>query len=329
MTVCVTGGTGFVGGFLVRTLLANGSAVRVLARPSPKAEALRSTGVEIVHGDLADADPIARAVKGAATVYHLAAKVGSQGSRKDYLETNVAGTERVLNACARHGVEQIVYVGSLAAYGPISEGTLIDEDTPFDERPDQRDPYSESRIAADRLITSFAQRSGISAVILRPGIIFGPGRELPLGILAFRLGRTNIVFAKPENRFPLNYVENLIDAMLMAANQGSGFRPFNIVDDDDLTLARYHQVKSSMDGTTTRYASPWPLRIAGPMTELLRPILPMGDLRLSSRQLERSLQNRCYDTRRVRQQAGWKPLVALPEAVRRTLEARKTLTRLR
>ena len=61
--------------------------------------------------------------------------------------------------------------------------------TPFDERPDQRDPYSESRIAADRLVSSFAQRTGMPAVILRPGIIYGPGRRLPLGILAFRLGK--------------------------------------------------------------------------------------------------------------------------------------------
>jgi nucleoside-diphosphate-sugar epimerase len=321
MRVCVTGGTGFLGGFLVRDLLAKGLPVQVLARPSRRADDLQRAGAEIMPGDLADPQSIARAVKGADTVYHLAAKVGSPGTREDYLENNVAGTERVLAACAQQGVGQILYVGSLSVYGPVREGARIDEDTPLDERPDQRDPYSESRIAADRLVTSFAQRTGIPTVIVRPGIIFGPGRPLPLGILAFRLGKTNVVFGNPDNRVPLNYVENLIDAMQTAVARGSGFRHFNVMDDDELTLRQYHQTKRGIDGTETHFSSAWPIRVAGPLTELLRPILPMGDLRLSERQIRRSLQNRWYDTRRIREQTGWQPRVPLLEAIRRTAKA--------
>ena len=305
----------------MRDLLAHDVRVRVLARPSRRAEELERAGALVVLGALADTASIARAVEGADIVYHLAAKVGGPGKRRDYFEANVAGTERVLAACEQKRVGRIVYIGSLSVYGPIAEGTRIEESTPFDEHPEQRDPYSESRIAANRLVSSFAQQTGISTVILRPGLIYGPPRPLPLGILAFRLGRTNIVFGNPENRVPLNYVENLIDAMQMAAASGSGLREFNIVDDDNLTLRQYHAVKSSVDGWATRFASPWPLRIAGPITEWLRPLLPMGDLRLSSRQLERSLQDRWYDTRRIREQTGWQPRVALHEAIRRTLKA--------
>ena len=99
MRVCVTGGTGFLGAALVQELLAREVPVRVLARPSRRADALESQGAEVVRGDLADADCIARAVQGADVVYHLAAKVDTPGSRADFLEANVAGTERVLNAC--------------------------------------------------------------------------------------------------------------------------------------------------------------------------------------------------------------------------------------
>ena len=320
MRVCVTGGTGFLGGYLVRDLLAHDTRVRVLARPSRRAEELERAGVFVVLGGLADTGSIARAVDGADIVYHLAAKVGAPGKRKDYFEANVAGTERVLAACQQKRVGRIVYIGSLSVYGPIAKGTRIDESTPFDERPDQRDPYSESRIAADHLVSSFAQQTGIPTVILRPGLIYGPPRQLPLGILAMRMGRTNIVFGNPEYRIPLNYVENLVDAMQRAAASGSGLQPFNIVDDDNLTLCQYHTVKSSVDGSATRFSSPWPLQIAGPITECLRPLLPMGDLRLSRHQLERSLQDRWYDTRRIREQTGWQPRVPLVEAVRRTLK---------
>src|SRR5690242_18076667 len=156
MRVTVTGGTGFLGSYLVRDLLARGVNVRVLARPSARADRLAAAGVEIVPGDLRDGASIARAVRGADIVYHLAAKVGA-APRKDYFEINVDGTERVIRTCAENGVGQFVYASSLAVYGPMMEGTRIDESTPFDDRPHLRDPYSESKIRADEVVSSFAK----------------------------------------------------------------------------------------------------------------------------------------------------------------------------
>jgi nucleoside-diphosphate-sugar epimerase len=318
MLVCVTGGTGFLGSYLVRDLLAKGVSVRVLARPSPRADRLAAAGVEIAPGDLRDPGSIAHAVKGAEIVYHLAAKVGS-APRDAYFETNVQGTERVLNACAQSGVGQLVYASSLAVYGPIREGPRIDETTPFDHKPQLRDPYSEAKIAADRLVSSFARKTGLPTVILREGIIFGPGRPLPAGLFAFRLGKTDVVFGKPGNRFPLNYVENLIDAMQVAAASGSGLREFNVLDDDALTLDGYHQLKRAGDHSSTRFVSGWPLYAASPFAEALRPVIPMGDTRLSRHQLERALQDRWYDTSKIRRETGWQPRVSLEEAIRRSL----------
>jgi nucleoside-diphosphate-sugar epimerase len=318
MLVCVTGGTGFLGSYLVRDLLAKGVSVRVLARPSPRADSLAAAGVEIAQGDLRDQDSIARAVKGSDIVYHLAAKVGS-APRDAYFETNVQGTERLLNACAQNGVGQLVYASSLAVYGPMPEGTRIDEDTPFDDKPQLRDPYSEAKIAADRLVSSFAQKTGLPTVILREGIIFGPGRQLPAGLFAFRMGSTDVVFGKPTSRFPLNYVENLIDAMQVAAASGKGLREYNLLDDDALTLDRYHQLKRAADHSSTRFVSGWPLYAASPFAELLRPVIPMGDMRLSRHQLERALQDRWYDTSKMRRETGWQPRISLEQAIQRTL----------
>ena len=320
MRVCVTGGTGFLGGFLVRDLLAKGTNVVVLARPSPRAQALKAAGVEVVAGDLSDSGAISHAVRGADVVYHLAARVGAAKST-EYFETNVRGTERVMTVCAEQGVGQFVYASSLAVYGPVREGERIDESTPFDDRPELRDPYAQSKIAADRLVSSFAEKTGLPTVILREGIIFGPGRPLPNGIFAIQLGKTNIVFGNPRNRFPLNYVENIVEAMQVAAASGTGLRDYNVLDDDDLTLTRYHELKSAIDQAKARFSSPWPLYVASPITEALRAIVPMGDLRLSRHQLERALQNRWYDTRRIREAAGWKPRVSLEEALRRTVDA--------
>jgi len=320
MRVCVTGGTGFLGSFLVRDLLAKGVEVRLLARPSARAEQLQAMGAQIVHGDLSDADAIARAVTGSEIVYHLAARLGA-GSRREYFEDNVTGTERVLAACARHEVGQLVYTSTLAVYGPVSEGGRIDEDTPFDDKPELRDPYAETKILADRLVSSFATKTGLPTVILREGIIFGPGRRLPAGIFAFRLGNTDVVFGKPANHFPLNYAGNIVEAMQVVATSSAGLREFNVLDDDDLTLGRYHELKRAVDHSDTRFSSGWPLYVASPLAEALRHVIPMGDTRLSRHQLERSLQDRWYDTRRIREATGWRPRVPLEEAMRCTLQA--------
>ncbi len=106
----------------------------------------------------------------------------------------------------------------------------------------------------------------------------------------------------------------------MAAATGDGLREFNVVDDDDLTLAAYHKIKSAADHTTTLYWVGWQLYVASPFAEALRSLIPMGDVRLSPHQLRRSLQDRWYDTRRIRHETGWTPRVPLAEAVERTLD---------
>ena len=261
MRVCVTGGTGFLGTALVRSLLAKKVPVRVLARPSRRADLLEARGAEVVRGGLEDLDSITQAVEGADIVYHLAARVDTPGTKNDFLQTNLEGTERVLTACLRQGVKRAVYSSSLAVYGPVSNGQRIDENTPHDESPQLRDFYAESKILADQYTVGFARETGLPITIIRPGIVYGPGKQLPVGLLGFTLGKNNFVFGNPKHRIPLNYVENLVDALQLAAQSASDerLRQFNIVDDDELTLAKYHAARTDVDKTTTHFFAGWPV----------------------------------------------------------------------
>jgi 2-alkyl-3-oxoalkanoate reductase len=262
-------------------------------------------------------------VEGVGVVYHLAAKVDTPGSRADFLEANVAGTERVLTACHRQGVGCVVYASSLAVYGPVHAGQRIDESTPYDESPQQRDFYAQSKILADQFAVSFAQKTALPITIIRPGIVYGPGRPLPVGLLGFTLGRTNFVFGNANNRIPLNYVENLVDAMQLAAQSAGGqLRQFNIVDDDALTLAKYHAARTEIDKSVTHFFPGGLVLLAAPFAEAILRVMPHGgSVRFSSHQLERALQDRWYDTRRIREATGWAPKVPLKEALYRAFKA--------
>ena len=320
MRVCITGGTGFLGRALVRRLLDEGFAVRVLARPSRRADELETWGAQVVRGELADAESVMHAVKGADIVYHAGAKVEPPGSKTEFLETNVGGTERVLTASLQQGVSRVIYVSSLAVYGPVLNGRRIDEGTPLDEAPQLRDFYSHSKILADEFASSFARKTGLPVVIIRPGVVYGPSKPLPLGLLGFRLGKTNIVFGNRNRRVPLNYLENLIDAVQLASrHKGERLQQFNVVDDDDLTLAQYHQTRTEVEKKPALFFPGWPLLLAAPFAQAVMHVLPRGGNGFSQYHLRRALQERWYDTHRIRQETGWTPKVQLREALQLTL----------
>jgi 2-alkyl-3-oxoalkanoate reductase len=321
MRVCITGGTGFLGGALVRRLLAEGNSVQVLARSSRRADELEARGALLVRGHLGDPESVARAVRGTEVVYHIAAKIEPPGTKADFLETNVGGTQQVLSACLRERVSRVIYNSSLSVYGLARDGKRIDEETPFDEASESREYYAQSKIAADEFAASFARKTGLPVVITRPGLIYGPGRALPIGLLGFKLGKTNFVFGKPGRRVPLNYIENLIDAMLLAAHlKDERLRQYIIVDDEDLTLEKYHETKTSVDKTRTLFFPGWPVLLAAPFAQVILRLWPSsGSNSLSRHQLKRALQDRWYDTRRIRGEMGWVPKVPLDEAIKRSL----------
>lgn len=327
MRVCITGATGFLGGALTRRLLAEGAQVRALARPSPKADQIAAAGAQVVRGDLGDPVAINLAVEDAEILYHVAAMVEAPGDLADFLDANRGGTERVFQAALAHGVRRIIYSSSIAVYGLAAENQIIDESTPYDEQPALRDSYSQSKIQADAFAVRFARDNAakISVTILRPGVIYGAGKSLPFGLLGFSAGKTKVVFANPENRYPLNYIENLVDAIQLAA--GASLIPtpreYIILDDDDLTLAQYHQTRKQVQGTRALFFSGAPVLSAAKFAQAVRIVKP-GSGDFSVRQVFRALQNRHYSSQRIRQELGWSPRVPLREALRASLAAPKS-----
>jgi 2-alkyl-3-oxoalkanoate reductase len=323
--VCVTGGTGFIGGALVNRLLHEGASVRVLARPSPQADALAVRGAEIVRGDLSSAQALDEAVRGAEVAFHAAAMVEGRGSRKEFEEVNLDGTQQVFEACIRQGVPHVVYLSSIAVYGLAQKGERIDELTPVDGSPEKRDFYAQSKIKAEEYATAVGSKTRLAVTILQPGVVYGPGRCLPIALLGFQAGKTNVVFGRMSLRFPITYINNLIDAIMLAAKTDGRLRKYIVIDDDGLTLGQYHATRAAIDKTRAISLPGW-LVLAGPtvLAGLTR-IVPVGRAKAAiwRRQAERALQDRWYDTSLIRKELGWTPRVSLREAIEKTEKSSK------
>jgi dihydroflavonol-4-reductase len=186
MRALVTGATGFVGAAVARALLAQGWAVRALARKGSDRRNLQRLAVEVVEGDLNDPGSLAPALQGCEALFHVAAdyRLGAFDPRELY-RTNVDGTRNILSAARAAGVRRVVYTSSVATIGIPKDGTPGSEDTPS-TLSDMIGHYKRSKFLAEEAARE-AVRAGSKVVIVNPSTPIGPGdvKPTPTGQLVF------------------------------------------------------------------------------------------------------------------------------------------------
>ena len=219
MRAFVTGGTGFIGSRVVKRLRDRGDEVVVLARRPEKAAGLDA---EIVEGDLGDADAIRRGVEGCQAVFHIAAdyRVGMPKSRRESMyDANVRGTERILDAAAAAGVDRIVYVSTVNAFGN-TKGRTVDESHSRDESDGFVSYYDETKYRAHKLAAERAAQ-GAPVVIVQPGLVYGPGDHAIVGQL-IEQASTGKMPAKafPDLGYTAVFVDDVADGIMLAHDRG-------------------------------------------------------------------------------------------------------------
>ncbi len=210
--VFVTGGGGFIGGKLAARLRAEGRIVRLLARrPLPE---FAQSGAEIVTGDLHDVEALRRGCAGAATVFHVAARVGVWGPSAEFQRVNVEGTAKLLAIAREAGVKNFVHTSSPSAVFNGCDLAGVDESVPLCTRAPCA--YPTSKAAAERLVAA-AHTPGFATVSLRPHLVWGPGDKnlVPRVVALARAGRLRIV-GTGCNRVDLTHIDNVVDAHLLA-----------------------------------------------------------------------------------------------------------------
>lgn len=220
MKVLVTGGTGFIGKFLVEALVQEGDQVKVLVRKEKDIALIKKLGAQPILGDLASIN--SKHLFEVDVVYHLAAIRTNWGRPwEDYYQTNVLGTKNLLTA-SKGKVKHFIFISSVKAVHP-------------------KTPYGKSKLLAEKEALKFSRKERLSLTIIRPAIVYGP-KDDPSGMMPklLRLIKSGlfITIGPGKNRLHLVYIDDLIQALLSAAKKRGQRRIFTIAAERPIELNR-------------------------------------------------------------------------------------------
>jgi NAD dependent epimerase/dehydratase len=226
--VLVTGAGGFIGSHLTETLVKSGAKVRVFLRYNSRdgrgnledLDPKLLEEIEIISGDLRDADVIERSVKGCDTVFHLGALVGipySYKNPREVIETNIMGTFNILTAARDLGVGRIVHTSTSEVYGS-ARYVPIDEAHPLQGQ----SPYSASKIGADKIAESFYASYDLPVVTVRPFNCYGPrqsARAVIPTLITQAMACEEIRLGNMETLRDFTFVTDTVDGFVKAAQK--------------------------------------------------------------------------------------------------------------
>lgn len=303
----VTGGAGFIGANIVERLVEDGHEVRVV-------DDLSTGRIENLDGlldrvafhrqNICDGDALGRVCRGADYVLHQAALASVQRSVEQPVATNranVEGTLMVLTAARDNDVRRVVYASSSSVYGDAASLPKHEEMTPA-----PLSPYAVSKLAGEHYCAAFAHVFGLSTVALRYFNVFGPRQDpnspyaavVPIFMRCLLSGETPEVFGDGEQSRDFTYIENVVQANLLAAEaelpEGRHSVVCNVGSGERHTLNELLETLGEMVGTPAqaRYGPERP-----------------GDVRHS-----------LADISRAGELVGYEPTVGFREGLRRTLE---------
>jgi Nucleoside-diphosphate-sugar epimerases len=305
--VLVTGAGGFIGSHLTEALVKAGAKVRVFLRYNSRdgrgnLEDLESgmlDELEIIAGDLRDADVIERSVKGCNAVFHLGALVGipySYKNPREVVETNILGTFNILTAARDHGVGQIVHTSTSEVYGS-ARYVPIDEAHPLQGQ----SPYSASKIGADKLAESFYASYDLPVVTVRPFNCYGPrqsARAVIPTLITQALVSEEIRLGNTDTLRDFTFVTDTAEGFIKAAQTPAAIgKVINIGSGREISIGQLAHV------------------IIDTVHSSANLVVDKARVRPSRSEVNRLL----ADNRLAKEILGWEPRVSLEEGVSRTV----------
>ncbi|HHY66538.1 MAG TPA: SDR family NAD(P)-dependent oxidoreductase [Alicyclobacillus sp.] len=306
--VLVTGAAGFIGSHVTELLVRRGARVR----PFVRYNSTRNLGwlahldpaiqqeLDVVAGDLGDAEAVLQAARGVEMIFHLGAMISipySYAHPREVVETNVIGTLNILTAARDLGVKRVIHTSTSEVYG-TARFVPIDENHPLQGQ----SPYSASKIGADKLAESFFCSYELPVVTVRPFNAYGPRQSLrgviPT-ILVQALTRDRIQLGDLSTKRDFTYVEDTAAGFIRAAEVDEAVgEVFNIGSGREISIGDLVEEVFSITGRR----------------------LPVEQEAKRLRPTRSEVRRLWADSSKAARILGWRPQVDLREGLERTLE---------
>ncbi len=320
MRTFVTGGTGFVGGAVVRKLVEAGHEVKALVRPGADTRQLDSLPVERLEGDLGDFESLRRGVAGCDLVFHVAALYSYWGHTwEEFHQSNVEGTRRVLEAAQDARVSRVVHTSSIAVLGIPKDGSPGTEETPVSLE-DMIGYYKRSKFLAEEAAREFA-RQGLPVVIVNPAAPVGVGDHKPTAtgkmILDFINGKMP---AYVDTTLTIVDVDDVAEGHVLAAEKGRIGERY-ILGGEILSLKQILDILAEVSGRPkARFRIPHAIAFGWAYLDVALTRVVPGYLPMATPEKVRiSMRGEHFDSGKAMRELGFKPGPAR-EALRKAVE---------
>ena len=317
MRIFVTGGTGFTGAALVGRLVRDGHSVISLDKQSGLIdEQLKAKGAELVYASVTDREAVARCSVGAEVVMHLAAAFREVGVPDDvYKSVNVEGTRIVAEEALKAGVRKLVYCSTQGVHGHI-ENPPGNEESPIAPA----DFYQQTKYEGE-LELKMLDATPLEYTILRPTAIYGPGDPGRFQMIFRRAKKGSFpMFGSGRTYYHPVYVDNLVDAFVLATDPGKGAGQAYIIGDAEYfpihELVKHVGRAINVD-VKVPHSPIWPLIIDGHVCETV--CKPFGiEPPIFSRRVDWFRQVRAFHIDKARKDLGYEPHVDIHTGLKRT-----------
>jgi len=325
--ILVTGSNGFIGTKVIEILLEYGfSNIRCLVRSSSRLGRLEQAlssfdagrNVEIVTGDLLSREDCEKAAENVSIIYHLAA--GMEKSFAGAFMNSALATRNLLDAFLEVGKpKRFVNVSSFAVYSNLSlkHNSLLDETCPLETASQERfDAYGFGKLKQEEIVREYAKHHRLPCVTLRPGYVFGAGKQELNGRVGIKIFGP-FIQVNGSNLLPLTYVDNCAEAIVLAGlTPGIDGEVFNIVDDDLLTARQFlktYKVARRFRSVSVPYWVAYSACYAWEKySKWSKGQLPPA---FNRRRCVANWKSQRYSNEKLKTRLGWKPRVPMKQAM--------------
>jgi len=248
--ILITGGAGFIGSHLVKRLVNEGNEVKVIDNllRGNKIDKDILNSIELVYGDVKDADLVDKHTRGCDQIYHLAAVLGVDivaDNPVETMDTEVIGMKNISHAAMKNGVEKIIYASTSGVYGHSAIEKSVTETIQIDPRTS----YAIAKRYNEIYLAALHDEKGLQSISLRFFNVYGANQDTRMVIPRFfyqaSQGKPITVYGDGKQTRDFTYIDDTITACTKLANEVSGCEIFNVANEEEITIADLaHEIKN-------------------------------------------------------------------------------------